>query len=1338
MRIKLDLSDFLEDERKLVVLSVNEEESRTVRDVLAKIIKLFKLSPWHQDADIVHSKKLDLGLFEEEFFIHPDETSSVLHGIGLLKLKTLPSSQEAEGKKKKKGKKKAKEEEESVNETVKEKRKRNASPDVLPPQRREERRERRIKLEDVISTSEGDSNDREGTLRKRKRASTAEEESSIEESRGRRKSKRSKFSKLETNFCDVNESKKHGISNRDLLTESESESEQLMILGRTRNDPYLVGGSFRGKSRKDTSSLQSSGRSNDFEKGTDIKWKKKTKVIEEFEIDGDELQELYSKKGTKGQQIEFGFEESRGSKRNRFQNLAVDYELGKSRSKKKSGERDNIIEKQKELERRYLEDKKSQVKVVSTSTVINLLSDDSLDDASTDKSEKTLGERLSNIRSYEQDDGPHAADSVTDPSACFEPCGPLKTGKKKRIRKHKKKKRNEQQSVVENDTPYGNIAEKSVFDRDVAYNFPFEKPRSTKQGMQLVVNQGKHVFFESEDEIVSSNERGRSSSAHDVEVVATASNIFRKESQHSEQSSRKESFRQTRQRLTEPVVVEIEGESTLPSSSSVFAPSRYQTQRRQIPSFSDRQVKKHKNNDSDTLYPGQNIGEVHLGEKFKYSTPVMKKKPPVQVQDDECVQMLHSEDYPSVDNKAISHPSQPSDDTDDLATFKRMCENTNLMVVKVDPRRRLKAKPQERETNKTGNTLNLGPPSPSDHSTVDVTEESRQSFHNLTVIENRDMPLIIPRSRRSLRGSEEKSLGERKTEYANAGNNVDREDCSQSGNGTCTEVPQSLDSINSLQDRRDRSKSCDIIENNMERTQPNNPSNSNSSSMDTNSKLSPKKPEFGMHSHYRKKNRPRVFQSVGAVLANLKYSSEEGREPIAEPTTGRGKVHEAALEQNLSQAEVHASYQSSNPHKDFSTESNDVLKENVKQTDGSGAVDDDDDIVHLESDEEEHAVQTRDVVPETLDVYDIIEERRERMQGIAELGKLGDVQKHQEMMFSEQFKNIPGGVMEGIPEGYRGFPEILAKVLGGGISVKQLVSEQETVSHRENECISKDSVKERLEVTLDDEQSNQHVLQSREDTSKNRVHNVPEEANDVVPENRENLILERRKNEDLGEISEVVSGEIKEKGEEVVLDEVHEEKKRSPLKDDLCITKEVQEKVVQKIEDEEIKVVVDDDTNVQGDLNNDRAVVNENDDCRSEVKVLPETEDSAKGMKDDMKKTKMEIIELAKSAEDDDFEKFPLMESAPRVGELIALKVVSLDEGYRPVYSNYVKAQILAVKGWKIKLRYIDDVESVKKGDKDEVADVEEVDLTSDDEEQDDLIEVLDWRDIHAPRLLYP
>ncbi|XP_037787746.1 uncharacterized protein LOC119583346 [Penaeus monodon] len=1336
MRIKLDLSDFLEDERKLVVLSVNEEEARTVRDVLAKIIKLFKLSPWHQDADIVHSKKLNLGLFEEEFFLHPDETSSVLHGIGLLKLKTLPSSQEAEGKKKKKGKKKAKEEDKSVNETAKEKRKR--SPDVLPQQRREERRERRIKVEDVISTSESDSNVREGTSRKRKRASTSEEESSMEESRGKRKSKRSKFSKLEANFCDVNESKKHSVSDSDLLTESDSETEQLTNLGRRRNDPYFVGGSCRRKSRNEMSSLQSTGRNNDYEMGTDIKWKKKTKVIEEFEIDGDELQELYCKKGTKGQQIELGFEESRSSKRNRFQNLAVGYELGNLRSKKKSGETDNIIEKQKELEHRYLEDKKSQVKVVSTSNVINLLSDDSLDDASSDKSEKTVGEKLSNIRSYEQDDGPHAADSVTDPSACFEPCGPLKTGKKKRIRKHKKKKRNEQQSVIENDASYGNIAEeKSVFNREVAYNFPFAKPRSTKQGMQPAINQGKHVFFESEDEIISSNEKERGSSAHDVEVLATASSIFRKDSQLSEQSSRKESFRQTRQRLTEPVVVEIEGESTLPSSSSVFAPSRYQPQRRQIPSFSDRQLKKHKRDDSDVLFPGQDIEEeIHLGDKFRYSTPVMKKKPPVQVQDDECVQMLRSEDYSSVDNKAISIPSQPVGDTDDLATFKRICENTTLMVVKVDPRRRPQVKPQAREANKTGNTLNLGPPSPSDHSTVDVSEESKQTFHNLTVIENRDMPLIIPRARRSLRGSEERSIGERNTNYGNSGNNVEQENCSQSGNGTCTEVPQSHESINSVQDRRNRSKSCEIIENNMERTQLNHPSNSNSSPMDTNSKLSTNKPEFGMHSHYRKKNRPRVFQSVGAVLANLKYSSEEGREPIAEPTTGKEKVHEAALEQKLSQAEVHASKQSSDAHKDFSTESNNVLKENVNQTDGSGAVEDDD-IVHLESDEEEHVVQTKNVVPETLDVLDIIEERRERMQGIAELGKLGDVQRHQEIMFSEQFKNIPG-VMEAVPEGYRGFPEILAKVLGGGVSMKQLVPEQETISHRENELISKDSLKEKQEVTLDDEQSNQLVSQIRQDISVNRAHSVQEEASDVVPENRENLILERRKNEDLGEISEVVSGEIKGKEEEVVLDEFPEEKKRSPIRDELCITKEVKEKVVQKVEDEDIRVVVDDDVNVPGNLNNDRAVVNENDDNRSEVKVVPETEDSAKGLKDAIKKTKMEIIELAKSAEDDDFEKFPLMESAPRVGELIALKVVSLDEGYRPVYSNYVKAQILAVKGWKIKLRYIDDVESVKKGDKEEVADVEEVDLTSDDEEQDDLIEVLDWRDIHAPRLLYP
>lgn len=1117
---------------------------------------------------------------------------------------------------------------------MKEKRKRNLSPDDLPTQRREERRERRIQVEDVISTSENDSINEQGTLRKRKRAPSSEEESFIEEIRVKRKSKRGKFSQLESNFSDVNETKKHNLSNSDLLTESDSEIEQSEVIVRGRSDTYfcrdsgqreLVGGSSRRKGRKDMSSLQSPGRSNDFEEGTDIKWKKKTKVIEEFDIDGDEEQEVYNKKGLKSKHIESRYEENQNSKRNRFQNLPVEYELGKSRSKKNSGGTANIIEKQKEIERRYLEEKRSQVKVVSTSTVINLLSDDSVDDnASSDKSEKAVEERLSSIRSYEHDDGPHAADSVTDPSACFEPSGPLKIGKRKRTRKHKKRKRSEQENVIEDDTSYGKVSkDKSAFDREVAYSFPYSKPRSAKQGLQPVLNQSKHVFFESEDEVVSSNEKEKGSSAHEVEVVATASKIFRRDSQHSEQNSKKEGFRQTRQSLTEPVVVEIEGEHTLPSSSSVFTPSRYQPQRRQIHSFSDRQCKNRKKDDSNAMYPGREMEEeMHLG-KLRYSAPVMKKKPPVLVQDEDCAQMLPPEDYSSLDNMASSLPFQPSDSTDDLATLRRMCENKTLMVVKVDPRRRPQVKPQEREVTKTCTSLNLGPPSPSDHTPVDVSDECRQTFQNLMVIENRDMPLVIPRARRSLRGSEEKRLGERNMNSTNAGDLVEQDGFSQSGSGTCTEVPQSHDSQNSLQDRR-RSKSCEIIESNMERIQSNIPNNSNSSHMDTSNILS-NRPDLGMHSHYRKKSRPRVFQSVGAVLANLKYSSEEGREPNAEPTMGKEKVHDAPLEQRLSQAEVPTFNNSSDPVKDLSAESSCGLTENIKQTDSSRVVEDDD-IVHLESDEEEPVAPTGNIVPETLDVVDVTEEGRERTQGTADVGKLNDAQRHQEVMFSEQYKNIPSGVMEAIPEGYRCFPEILAKVLGGGgVSMQQLVSEQEMMAHRQNELISKDCEEEMQEVTVDDEESNQLVLQSRKEISVTRMHGVPEPTSGIVPGNKEDLILEKRKNEDLGEISEVVSGEIKAKGrEEIVLDEFHEEKGKSPVPDELCAAKE-QEKNVKKMQDEEIRLVVDDDVNVSVDQKEERDV-NEKDDCRrSEEEFEQATEDSAKDLKGNGKKTKMEV-----------------------------------------------------------------------------------------------------------------
>ncbi|KAK7076249.1 hypothetical protein SK128_022004 [Halocaridina rubra] len=107
MRIKVDFSEFFDDERKQAVVNVNTEETATVHDVLCKIIRMFNLSTYKRSSEGTSSKeKLALGLFEEGFYIHPSETSTVLQDIGILKLKALANVKEgnADGKKKKRKK----------------------------------------------------------------------------------------------------------------------------------------------------------------------------------------------------------------------------------------------------------------------------------------------------------------------------------------------------------------------------------------------------------------------------------------------------------------------------------------------------------------------------------------------------------------------------------------------------------------------------------------------------------------------------------------------------------------------------------------------------------------------------------------------------------------------------------------------------------------------------------------------------------------------------------------------------------------------------------------------------------------------------------------------------------------------------------------------------------------------------------------------------------------------------------------------------------------------------------------------------------------------------------
>lgn len=51
MRLKLDLSDFLEDERKFSVLKVKPKETKTVQDVITKISRLFSVPGGEEEGE---------------------------------------------------------------------------------------------------------------------------------------------------------------------------------------------------------------------------------------------------------------------------------------------------------------------------------------------------------------------------------------------------------------------------------------------------------------------------------------------------------------------------------------------------------------------------------------------------------------------------------------------------------------------------------------------------------------------------------------------------------------------------------------------------------------------------------------------------------------------------------------------------------------------------------------------------------------------------------------------------------------------------------------------------------------------------------------------------------------------------------------------------------------------------------------------------------------------------------------------------------------------------------------------------------------------------------------
>ncbi|XP_066939493.1 uncharacterized protein [Macrobrachium rosenbergii] len=158
MRIKVDFSEFFDDERKLSVVNVDPKESTAVRDVLEKIIRLFRLTTSRRRSKRGDpaDEKPEYGLFEEGFYIPPEETSTVLQEIGILKLKSLsdPKVDTSESPEKKKKHKKRKSEDDFADEPKKTRKSRVDDEDSTRCENRkgenvEKRRGRRVKVEDV-------------------------------------------------------------------------------------------------------------------------------------------------------------------------------------------------------------------------------------------------------------------------------------------------------------------------------------------------------------------------------------------------------------------------------------------------------------------------------------------------------------------------------------------------------------------------------------------------------------------------------------------------------------------------------------------------------------------------------------------------------------------------------------------------------------------------------------------------------------------------------------------------------------------------------------------------------------------------------------------------------------------------------------------------------------------------------------------------------------------------------------------------------------------------------------------------------------------------------------
>nr|XP_045583024.1 uncharacterized protein LOC123745958 isoform X1 [Procambarus clarkii] len=1234
MRVKLDLSEFVEDERKFSVVKVNVEESLTVRDVLDKICSRFNVALGHPDG--AGQNKLAVGLFEDEFYVNPDETSTVLQETGVLKLRSLPKkgSSAAEGKKRKKGKKGTFEEEvpHSDGEKKTRRNKRGKVDDEIQLQDsiKEEKKEKRSRLSEELIPIENEDDDNR-KVRKRKRGKTLEE-----------------TSEMEMDVLEVKEQRKH---KRSKTCEERVDSEdEVHVRGRGKREKVVelqaLGEIVRGKKKgKKDKAIESQVETEQEVQEVIVKEKKKRKKEKLVEsVSEEDVRKDTKKKKSRSEEQVVVLEKKMDRKKMHKNSTDDDCEMSRARETDKK-------------KKKWQEDKSSQEKEVSTSTVINLESEETSDDGnSSDLNRKYDKQTRFSTKSSDED---YVADSVTDPHDLANFDNPVT--KKKRKRKHNKGRRARKEDSYDAYSVQNTICEETpVFatSSDSKHSLPYPKPRNKKPLLNSNFTQRKHIHFASEDEkeVSSAVKDDIKEIAHEIEIVETTTRTSRRNETRSGFAGQSPNHN----------IMDGINMSPILNRSGVNFEESSSTKLRKEGSFFRSSLSK----------KAPDVVEVEGESAISYPG--------------ECSSLYNISGRSPLNRGKNSNFEQ-------LATLDKIRKNKTITVCKVDSRRdQTNTKPREPPISTSASPFRSPPPIFT--SPKPINDECKQTFHNLMTIKNRTVPLVFSNTRAVQQDSRTGAQRDDEVHYyspyasnrATFNNSFPNGNRSVGGQDFSSSSPQKM-SLGKKENSAISQNYSYQTEESMElgRSSHQSPYKSpiSESPPGTSKWVAVSDDSLNQRvgiSQPKRKDRQTMHSPIGATLLKLR------KQTVGEADAGELQVISNDEADIVSQDEISEATYGKELHAEEIRESREhynlaALNTSTKKNLLSGQVNGktlmatptkiDNEVVDLESDEDEMPASKS--VRSRMDTSAKVMERDEAMSDpAAEI-----VVKNKKT----------GGVNTKTVESSK----------DTNVSSAEIILDSKKPAGFNADVVEKDKKTSiTTEIVVDNEKRVDSIADVIEKNEK-----LTSFSNDYIDDDDYDDIIEE--DEDLGDFdAEIIEHQEEMGGSDGNIQENSEKKSDTPASAAPAVHKV-------EIDTTEIKEVI--------------------------------TEKLKEDLQKEVKQNPGKVSGQGGAASEAYFEKFPLMKVPPKAGEFIAVKVLSLDESYCPVYSNYLQARVINVNGLTVTLKYVDKIKSTKELEAQE--NVEEVDLTFEEDEvdltedglsKDAVVEELDWRDICEPRLIFP